>query len=121
MIDKGYACIFLGYPHNHAPDTYCIWDSRSKQVHIIWDIIWLNKMFFPKLNTNIEISVEYMHENADSLSDDDYDNDNSDTDTKDWPETNTVNTSCEYNFDNKSKTTRSGRTTAIPENMKTTS
>jgi hypothetical protein len=47
IIDRGYKCMFVGYPHNHASDTFCMWDPRSRRIHITRDVIWLNKMVFP--------------------------------------------------------------------------
>jgi hypothetical protein len=44
--DRGYTCMFVGYPDLHASDNYRMWDPRSKRVHITRDVIWLNKMFF---------------------------------------------------------------------------
>jgi hypothetical protein len=43
--DRGYTCMFVGYPDSHASDNYCMWAPRSKQVHITRDVIWLKKMF----------------------------------------------------------------------------
>jgi hypothetical protein len=38
--------MFIGYSAAHADNTYCMWDPRSRRVHITRDICWLNKMFF---------------------------------------------------------------------------
>jgi hypothetical protein len=46
--DRGYTCMFVGYPASHASNTYRMWDPRSNHVHITRDIIWLQKMFFNK-------------------------------------------------------------------------
>jgi hypothetical protein len=38
--------MFVGYSTAHDDNTYCMWDPRSRRVHITRDICWLNKMFF---------------------------------------------------------------------------
>jgi hypothetical protein len=55
--------MFVGYPHNHASDisyveSYIRMSLNNLRYHLV------KKMFFPKLNTNIEIGVEYIQENA---------------------------------------------------------
>jgi hypothetical protein len=53
--DCGYTCMFVGYSTAHAGDTYCMWDPRSRRVHITRDIQWLNKMYFDQSN-NLRIT-----------------------------------------------------------------
>jgi hypothetical protein len=72
-------------------------------------------MFFPKFNTNEEISIEYMQENVDAITYDDKNDDNNDTDIEDKPERNIASINCKNNLENKNKTTRSGRATVIPK------
>jgi hypothetical protein len=51
IYDRGKVCIFVGYSLNNACDTFQIWDPEIKQVHLIRDIIWSNKIYF---NTTTE-------------------------------------------------------------------
>ena len=118
--------MFVGYPHNHASDTFQMWDPRSKRVHITRDVIRLNKMFFPKLQDNLDTNVEYMQDNAEFVSDND-DEDNSDgnnninTDVeREIPHDNTTEVSNQLNNDNSIEksiktTTKSGRLSTLPK------
>ena len=65
IFERGFTCMFVGYPNNHASDTYCMWDPRSTQVHVTRDVTWLKKMYFPKIHTEVDTLVEYVqHENT---------------------------------------------------------
>jgi hypothetical protein len=72
--------MFVGYSQSHSSDTYCMWDPRSKRVHITRDIRWLNKMYFQELNiaqhnfnidditdpkSNIRLDDDSQHTNGD--------------------------------------------------------
>jgi hypothetical protein len=120
--------MFVGYPHNHASDTFRMWDPRSRRVHITRDVIWLNKMFFPKLQSNYDTNIEYMQSNTEVVTyENDYkdSDDNNDTDTDNdkeisYNDTDNVSTQLNDNdVDNDTQnintTTRFGRTSKIPK------
>ena len=54
--NRGHICMFVGYPDDHASDTYRMWDPRSRRVHVTRDIKWLNRMYFE--NPNLEFNIK---------------------------------------------------------------
>jgi hypothetical protein len=62
LDDCGHTCMFVGYSTAHAGNTYCMWDPRSRRVHITRDIWWLNKMFLIKVTTYVSPILEELVE-----------------------------------------------------------
>jgi hypothetical protein len=48
--------MFVGYPDNHASDTYRMWDPTSHWVHVTRDVQWLKKNYFAadQISTDIK-------------------------------------------------------------------
>ena len=44
IVNRGEACIFVGYPSNHPSSTYRMLNLRTHKVIISRDIIWMHKM-----------------------------------------------------------------------------
>jgi len=59
--NRGYICMFVGYPDDHAADTLRMWDPRSRRVHVTRDIKWLNRMYFenPNMGTDVGNSLSF--------------------------------------------------------------
>ena len=56
--DRGVTCMFIGYPDNHPWDCYQMWDPKTGGVHMTKDIIWLQRMYFPKAPAgSIEVAL----------------------------------------------------------------
>ena len=116
IYDRGKVCMFVGYSHNHAGDTFRMWDPESKRVHLSRDIVWLNKMFFNKTPTSIDIpsmpktnSTIRMKESENLESEENID-DNDSIEVNDE-----VNEDYEEEqINNQQKTTRSGRVVKLP-------
>jgi len=56
LMDKGVACMFVGYPLDHSAETYKMYDPKTNRIHVTSDIIWLNRMFFEKKSAVAEIN-----------------------------------------------------------------
>ena len=44
IVNRGEACIFVGYPSNHPTNTYRMLNLRTHKVIISCDIIWMHRM-----------------------------------------------------------------------------
>ena len=45
LDDRGMICIFLGYPKDHAGDTYRVLNPQTNKTMITRDLIWLHKLY----------------------------------------------------------------------------
>ena len=57
IINRGKACIFVGYPSNHLSATFRMLNCRTHKVIISCNVIWMNKMHAtpsetPTIDTN---------------------------------------------------------------------
>jgi hypothetical protein len=72
LEERGITCMFVGYPDNHAGDTYEMLNLETRRVMITRDVIWLNRMYFADADTidetitnveeEIEIDIESVNE-----------------------------------------------------------
>jgi hypothetical protein len=44
--DKGTTMMFVGYPDNHSPDTFNMWDSTTQRTHKTHNVIFLKRVYF---------------------------------------------------------------------------
>ena len=42
--------MMIGYAHDHSGDTYRMWDKDTGRVHVLQDVVWLWRMYFPSLD-----------------------------------------------------------------------
>jgi len=56
IADCGTQCMMVGYDLQHTGNTYHMWDPQTNRIHTSRDIIWLKRMFFPKI-VQPEVSV----------------------------------------------------------------
>ena len=66
MYDRGITCMVVSYAKQHAGDTYRMWDTNTKQVHVTRYVIWLNKISFkekPTIYFNPATNIEKIDEN----------------------------------------------------------
>ena len=49
LADRGVQCMMVGYALQHTGDTYRMWDPNTNRIHTTRDIIWLKRMFYPKI------------------------------------------------------------------------
>ena len=48
LKNRGTIMMFVGYPDNHAGDSYRMYNEKTKKVVTTRDILWLNRMFYNK-------------------------------------------------------------------------
>ena len=50
--DRGSTCIFVSYADNHDGDCYRMFNPKTNQVLITWDVTWLKQMYYsPSIST----------------------------------------------------------------------
>ena len=119
IFDRGFTCMFVGYPISHASDTYRMWDPRSRRVHTTRDVTWLKRMYFPKVGptNNVEYIQNNQNESIDVDEENDSDKEEYDSVSNDNDELIVVQNDEDDN-DNvveEVRTTRSGRISRMPE------
>ena len=60
--DRGIQCIFVGYALQHSPDTYRMWNPKTNSVLVSRDIIWLRRMYYPKLLHGVDKPIQVIME-----------------------------------------------------------
>ena len=50
IADCGIQCMMVGYSTDHTSNCYEMWDPATGGVHKTRDIIWLKRMYFPKVS-----------------------------------------------------------------------
>ena len=48
--------MFIGYADNHDADCYEMLDPVKGMVHLIQDIAWLDRMYYPKKNEGLHMT-----------------------------------------------------------------
>jgi hypothetical protein len=58
ILNKGTACVFVGYPENHGSGTYLMYNPQTKGVHTTRDVVFLRRMYWSKKGPDYkEVSV----------------------------------------------------------------
>ena len=45
--------MFVGYAKDHAGDCYCMYNPKTGGTHTTRDIIWLRRMYYPRVADGI--------------------------------------------------------------------
>jgi hypothetical protein len=68
IADRGIQCMMVGYSTNHTSDYYEMWNPATGGVHKTRDIIWLKRMYFPKVSLDppadgddIQVTITVQH------------------------------------------------------------
>jgi hypothetical protein len=68
IADRGIQCMMAGYSTDHSSDCYKMWDPATGGVHKTRNIIWLKKMYFPKVSLDppadcgdIQVTITVQH------------------------------------------------------------
>jgi hypothetical protein len=68
IADRGVQCMMVGYAIGHTSDCYKMWDPATDGIHKTCDIIWLKRMYVPKISLNppedgddIQMSITVQH------------------------------------------------------------
>jgi hypothetical protein len=56
--DRGVQCMLVGYSLDHTADCYEMWDPATSRVHQTRDVIWLNRMYYNRVEQAENIVVE---------------------------------------------------------------
>jgi hypothetical protein len=56
--DRGIQCMFVGYSLDHTAACYEMWDPATSRVHQTRDVIWLNRMYYNRVEPTNNIVVE---------------------------------------------------------------
>jgi hypothetical protein len=56
--DRGVKCMFVGYSLDHTADCYEMWDPATLRVNQTRDVIWLNRMYYNRVEQAKNIVVE---------------------------------------------------------------
>ena len=65
LKDRGFPCMFVGYPKDHAADTYKMFNLQTKKVIMSRNIIWLNKFYSEYKKTEYKKVIEIYDEDED--------------------------------------------------------
>jgi hypothetical protein len=56
--DRGIQCMFVGYSLDHMADCYEMLDPVTSRIHQTRDVIWLNRMYYNRVEPTTNIVVE---------------------------------------------------------------
>jgi hypothetical protein len=56
--DRGVQCMCVGYSLDHTADCYEMWDPATSRVHQTRDVIWLNRMYYNRIEPTDNIVIE---------------------------------------------------------------
>jgi len=48
----------VGYSLDHAGDTYCMWNPKTKGLHNTRDVVWLKRMYYTKQPPTYDVVIE---------------------------------------------------------------
>jgi hypothetical protein len=59
IADRGIQCMFVGHAKDHDGDCYDLWYPKTNRIFSTRDVVWLNKMYYNKENTDgvLELQV----------------------------------------------------------------
>ena len=50
--------MFVGYPFNCESDSIRMWNMEMNRIFLMWDVIWLKRMFFEQENISDAIELD---------------------------------------------------------------
>ena len=53
VLDQGVTMMFIGYAEESAADSYRMFNPLTGRVSVTRDVIWLGRMYYPRLNANV--------------------------------------------------------------------
>ena len=64
--------MFLGYANNHSGNCYRMYNPFTKKIVETWDIIWLNRMYYIRVDANITglepiVVLRYLQQSLEKL------------------------------------------------------
>ena len=58
MGDRGLTCMFVGYASDHSGDCYEMLNLNTRRILQTRDVIWLGKMYYSKMKTEFQVSID---------------------------------------------------------------